>query len=62
MKGDIQPVVTRGGNLVAICSGAVEDWYSCNRKAKASCPMGYEILGKEESAVSGKRELTFQCK
>lgn len=62
MKGEMQPVVNRGGSMVAPCSGAVEDWASCNRKAKAACPNGYETLNKEESPVGGKRELTFQCK
>ena len=61
-KGELQPVENRGqGTYFTTCSGAVEDWNSCNRKAKDTCKNGYEILNKYENSVGGRRELTFLC-
>lgn len=47
--------------MFTTCSGAVEDWGSCSRKAKKACEKGYEIVKKFETPVGGKRELTFKC-
>ncbi len=44
------------------CSGSVEDWGSCNRKAMDTCKQGYTTVSKEESPVGGRRQLTFRCK
>jgi len=62
MNGQTQPVLMKGGDMFTTCSGAVEEWSSCNNKAQKSCPNGYEVLEKSESSVSGRRELTFKCK
>lgn len=48
--------------MFTTCSGAVEDWGSCNRKANKTCVNGYEIVKKLETPIGGKRELTFRCK
>ena len=44
------------------CSGAVENWGSCNNKANRTCNGNYVVLEKNESIVGGKRELIFECK
>ena len=44
------------------CSGAVEDWGTCNSKAQRTCDKGYETVKKAESNATGYRELTFRCK
>ena len=44
------------------CSGAVEDWGTCNSKAQRTCENGYEVVKKAESNATGYRELTFRCK
>lgn len=63
MKGEQQPVVQRGQGLYfTTCSGTVEEWGSCYRKAKQTCSNGYEITNKVEGSVGGKRELEFMCK
>lgn len=63
MHGEQQPVVARGqGTYFTTCSGTVEEWGSCFSKAKSTCTNGYEVLGKVENAVGGKREMTFMCK
>lgn len=63
MNGSLQPVIPlKDGEMFTTCSGAVEDWASCNNKARQACTKGYETIKKEESAVAGKRELTFKCK
>lgn len=62
-KGEIQPVIDKGQNTYyTTCSGTVEDWGSCNRKARSKCSNGFEEIDKFESAVGGRRELTFQCR
>jgi len=63
MHGEQQPVISKGkGAFFTTCSGSVEDWGSCYRKAGKTCPNGYEVLNKFESAVGGRREFTFSCK
>lgn len=65
MNGQIQPVVVKDANkaiMATTCSGSVEDWGTCNSKAKQKCPNGYIVLDKTENIVGGRRELTFQCK
>lgn len=62
----LQPVVlkdTRTKTWFTTCSGAVEEWSSCQRKAQKTCPNGYETIEKiETAAAGGRRELTFICK
>jgi len=61
-QGQMQPVIPETGNAYfTTCSGAVEDWGSCNRKAKHTCNGDYEILHQHESAIGGRRELRFTC-
>ena len=48
--------------MFTTCSGAVEDWTSCSRKANKTCVNSYEIVKKHETPIGGKRELTFRCK
>lgn len=64
MNGQQQPVIQKSVKekiFFTTCSGAVEDWGSCNRKARSTCANGYSELKRFESAVGGRRELTFQC-
>jgi len=62
-KGALQPVRLIGENTYfTTCSGAVEDWGYCNRKAMKKCSKGYEVLDRVENPVGGRRELTFKCK
>jgi len=64
-KGEMQPVKrisVKEEIYSTTCSGAVEDWFSCNRKAQNTCPNGYEALSKEESSTTSFREMTFRCK
>ncbi len=65
MNGQIQPVTVKDYKqqiMFTTCSGSVEDWGSCSQKAAKSCEKGYVVLNKIESAVGGRREITFQCK
>ena len=64
MHGQQQPVIKASAKeniYFTTCSGAVEDWGSCNTKAKNTCATGYDVVKRFESAVGGRRELTFQC-
>lgn len=64
-EGAMQPVQVVNAKeqvMFTTCSGAVEDWASCQRKASKTCQNGYEVLSKNESAIGGKREITFKCK
>lgn len=64
-SGAAQPVLVKDAKqqiMFTSCSGAVEDWGSCNRKAKNACKNGYDILEQIESPIGGKREITFKCK
>jgi hypothetical protein len=65
MKGDIQPVKVKDAKskiMFTSCSGAVEDWASCYKKARNTCSNGYQILEQNENANGGFRDITFQCK
>ena len=64
MHGQEQPVITKStkdGVYFTTCSGAVEDWASCNNKAMRVCRNGYTEMNRIESSTGTKRELTFQC-
>ena len=43
------------------CSGFA-DWTKCNEKAARMCPEGYDVGGREESAIAQKRIMKFACK
>ena len=62
----LQPVLLKDAKTktwFTTCSGAVEEWSSCQSKARKTCPNGYETLEKIETPASGgRRELTFMCK
>lgn len=61
-QGQMQPVIPEAeGAYFTTCSGTVEDWGSCHRKAKNVCKNGYEVLYKNENPVGGRRELRFAC-
>jgi uncharacterized protein YceK len=64
MKGQQQPVTlidAKQDTYFTSCSGTVEDWGSCNNKARQTCKGAYEVLNKLENPVGGRRELTFRC-
>lgn len=64
MQGQEQPVISKSskdGIYFTTCSGAVEDWASCNNKAMRICSSGYSALNRIENTTGTKRELTFQC-
>lgn len=62
MHGQLQPVKLKKDNVyMTTCSGAVESWGSCHDKAGQTCSHGYEVLERLESAVAGRREMTFKC-
>ncbi len=64
MHGQLQPVILKDVKkqiMFTTCSGAAEDWSSCNRKAGEVCTNGYYALEKFENANGGIRELTFKC-
>ena len=64
MHGQLQPVTVKDAKnkiMFTTCSGAAEDWYSCNQKAERTCEKGYYVLEKFENAIGGRRELTFKC-
>ena len=64
MNGELQPVRPVNANkqtYFTTCSGAVEDWNSCYKKAQKTCVNGYTILSKNENANGGFRDMTFQC-
>lgn len=59
-----QPILVKDAKqqiMFTSCTGAVEEWGSCFRKAGKSCPNGYEVLKKDEDIVGAKREITFKC-
>lgn len=43
------------------CSGFA-DWNVCNQKAARLCPSGYDVAGREESAIAQKRLMKVACK
>ena len=64
MHGQEQPVVMKDSkkNLwYTTCSGAVENWQSCNLKAERTCEKGYYPLEKTENPNGGIRTMTFKC-
>ena len=62
MNGQEQPVITKkDGTLYTTCSGAVENWGSCNSKALRRCGKNYQLLEKTENANGGFRTMTFKC-
>ncbi len=58
----VELIDTKTKTWFTTCSGAVEEWNSCQNKALNTCPSGFEALKKIESPVGGRRELTFICK
>jgi hypothetical protein len=63
--GEIQPVIIKDLKneiMYTTCSGAVERWPDCYKKAIMACSKGYKIIQENENAQGGIRELTFQCK
>jgi hypothetical protein len=64
MKGEEQPVRQfRDTNTYkTTCSGSVEDWGSCHRKAKRTCPNGYEVTDRNNDSRGIVREMIFSCK
>ena len=65
MNGQIQPVIEKDAAqkiFFTTCSGTVEDWGSCFNKARKTCSGDFSVIKRFESAVGGRRELTFQCK
>ncbi len=62
MNGQEQPVRLLKSNVyITTCSGAVETWTSCSRKAEKTCNGKYKLLEKNESVIGAKREFTFEC-
>ena len=64
-QAQMQPVVVKVARehiMFTTCSGAVEDWGTCNSKAMKACPNNYIVLEKTEDANGLFRNLTFQCK
>lgn len=63
MKGEEQPVRQfRDINTYkTTCSGSVEDWGSCYRKAKRTCPNGYEVTERNNDTRGIIREMVFTC-
>ncbi|MEK9939683.1 MAG: hypothetical protein VW548_01745 [Methylotenera sp.] len=64
MNGAEQPVMQyRDINTYkTTCSGAAEDWGSCARKAKKTCPNGYDVVEKIQDGYGAIRGLIFSCK
>ncbi|MDP3677669.1 MAG: hypothetical protein Q8R23_01095 [Methylotenera sp.] len=64
MKGEEQPVTQFRDikTFKTTCSGSVEDWGSCYRKAKRTCPNGYEVTDKEQDSNGIVRKMIFTCK
>lgn len=64
-KGEMQPVKrvdVKEEIYFTTCSGMVEDWASCNRKAMQTCAKGYDLLRKDENITAARREFTFKCR
>ncbi len=63
-ESQLQPVVVKDAKskiMATTFSGMVEDWGSCNKRAKKSCAQGYEVIKKSENASNAYREMEFQC-
>jgi hypothetical protein len=64
-KGEMQPVKQidiKEEIYFTTCSGMVEDWASCNKKAMQACSKGYDVLRKDENPTASRRELRFKCR
>ena len=59
-----QPVVSFGKakSYKTTCSGLAENWDSCNRKAKKTCPNGYQVANQNADSNGVHREMLFSCK
>lgn len=64
MKGAEQPVIQfrDAKTFKTTCSGMAEDWGSCHRKAKRTCPSGYEVTDRNNDSNGIVREMIFTCK
>ena len=64
MKGAEQPVTQYRDTKTyrTTCSGAVEDWGSCARKAARTCANGYQIDEKTQDSYGAIRTMIFSCK
>lgn len=63
-QGELQPVKRIDAKepiYFTTCSGSVEDWGSCNKKAMKTCPNGYSVISKEENPTASRRDMTFRC-
>ena len=62
MSGQEQPVIAKkDGVYYTTCSGAVENFGTCNKKAMATCSKGYSVLEKYQDSNGTIRSLTFKC-
>jgi major membrane immunogen (membrane-anchored lipoprotein) len=59
-----QPVVPYGAakTYKTTCSGLAEDWGSCHRKAKKTCPDGYQVANQNADSNGVHRVMVFSCK
>jgi hypothetical protein len=59
-----QPVVPYGSEKTykTTCSGSAENWHSCHRKAKKTCPSGYLVANQNADSNGVHREMVFSCK
>lgn len=65
ISGQEQPVLTRNakdGIYYTTCSGAVENFSTCNTKAMKTCTKGYTVVEKYQDSNGTIRSLTFKCK
>ena len=62
-KGEEQPVIQirDSKTFKTTCSGSVEDWGSCHRKAKRTCQNGYEVTERNNDSRGIIREMVFTC-
>lgn len=63
MNGQEQPVVAYrdGQTYKTTCSGPAGDWGSCYRKAKRTCPNGYEVEEHKSDTRGVDRLIIFRC-
>lgn len=64
INGQEQPVIQYRDikTFKTTCSGAAEDWGSCNRKASRTCANGYEVVDRASDSNGLVRQLIFTCK
>jgi hypothetical protein len=63
-SGQEQPVLTRNakeGIYYTTCSGAVENFSTCNAKAMKRCTKGYVVVENYQDSNGTIRSITFQC-